>query len=124
VTNTAAVEVVGAERLAATLSSAGGDIAHPTAAASEAGRVLARQGSSNAPRRTGRLASSIRARPSGGDVEVGSSLIYAPVIHNGWARHHITANPFLRHALEQRTGEIVALYARDMDKAISQVKGA
>lgn len=123
-TQSKSVEIVGADRFARTMLAAASDIAHPTQAASEAGRVVQEQGSRNAPRRTGRLAGSIRARTSGGNAEIGSDLIYAPVIHNGWPAHNIRANPFLRRALDQRATQIVAIYTREMSNALKQVKGA
>ena len=64
----------------------------------------------NVPRRTGRLASSVKALASAtsASVKAGtpSRTPYAPVIHWGWAAHGIPSTPFLTDAADSisRTG--------------------
>jgi hypothetical protein len=90
------VRVEGAAELAASLHRAANELDHLDAAHSRVGGFVAAQAGRAAPRRTGRLASSVRVLGSTGkDVTVGSSLVYAGVIHYGWPRRGIAANPFL-----------------------------
>jgi phage gpG-like protein len=119
-----ATKVIGAERLSATMRAAGRDMEHMDAAGAKVQAQLTRDGRSRAPKRTGRLARSITGRTRGGSVEVGSSLIYAGVIHNGWPRHHISPHPFLTDALAADTPAVVNTYRAEVNKALSHVKGA
>jgi phage gpG-like protein len=118
------VDVVGADRLAATLAAAAhkiGDLSKPL---TEGAKRIWLRARSNAPRRTGRLAGSIHAQQSRSEALVGSGLIYAPVIHNGWPAHHIRANPFLADAFGQEQQAVVAGFADRVVNAIGTVKGA
>lgn len=66
----------------------------PTRAATEA---IARTAATLAPKRTGRLAASNRARSHGGTGTVTNSVRYAPFVEHGTAYMH--AQPFMRPAL-------------------------
>jgi phage gpG-like protein len=124
VTDGAQVKVIGAERLAATMRGAGRDIENMDAAGAKVQAQLTRDARGRAPKRTGRLARSVIGRNKGGDVEVGSSLVYAGVIHYGWPRHHIGAQPFLTDALAADAPRIVDIYRADVQRSLDQVKGA
>jgi hypothetical protein len=52
-----------------------------------------------APRRTGRLADSLRPYTSGNRAGVRSRLPYANPIHWGWPKHHIKASEFVLKAM-------------------------
>lgn len=119
------VEVVGLTRLQATMRKAAEDIKNMDRAAGDAGRLVATRGAGRAPRRTGRLAGSVRVLSvRDGGAEVGSGLVYAPVIHNGWPAHHISPQPFLDTALGESRDPVVDMYARDVDAALAKVRGA
>lgn len=64
---------------------------------------VARQASARAPRRSGRLAASLRAT----ETAVESPLVYAGVIHNGWARHGIEPHPFVLEAWDEVGARLV-----------------
>jgi hypothetical protein len=69
------------------------DLGEPLEATAQA---LVRQAAGNAPRRTGRLASSVHAEGSAKTrVRVVSDLPYAAAIHWGWPGHHIRRQPYL-----------------------------
>jgi HK97 gp10 family phage protein len=101
--------------------------------------ILDRQAKANAPVRTGTLRRSITGQVSGGGAtvvgRVGTSLKYAPYVHEGTAPHVIVPvsrkalywpgaahpvrrvnhpgtrpNPFLRKALAQRRGDVLRLW--------------
>jgi hypothetical protein len=50
--------------------------------------------------------------------------VYAPVIHNGWPGHNISANPFLTRGLENSRAEVERIYAAEAQDALGKVKGA
>ena len=77
-----------------------------------------------APRRSGRLAGSIRALGSqtSGRAAVGKkSVPYAGVIHYGWPARNITAQPFLEDALERRQNDVLVIWVDNQDKLIDKV---
>ena len=123
-TKGASVTVQGDTTLRLTLAKASADLANMTTAANMAGRTIATRAQGRAPKRSGRLASSIHATADGSDAAVGSNLIYAPVIHNGWAAHNITPNPFLVPIAEDTQPVWLNYYRADLGRAISQVRGA
>ena len=56
-------------------------------------------------------------------AEAGADLIYAPPIHNGWAAHNISPNPFLATALDRESNQVLAIYGRSVTDALGQVEG-
>lgn len=86
----------------------------------DAADVVAGQARREAPRRTGRLAASIRPGTSGARAMVRSPLPYAGPIHWGWPQQGIRANPFIERAadakapaaLEQLADSVEALSIR------------
>jgi phage gpG-like protein len=70
------------------------------------GDVVAARARTLAPRSTGRLASTIRTSRGGRYVSVGAggaSVPWAGVHEYGWARRNITAQPYLRPAVDAST---------------------
>lgn len=88
----------------------------------DAAEVVAERARSNAPRRSGRLASSIRAKATNttGLVEAGVGLAYGGVIHFGWPAHNISPQPFLYDALDERTQQVVEVYEQRVDDLITK----
>lgn len=95
------VKLVGGRQLTAALLRAGDDLADLRQANAAIARTIAERAQTMAPRRTGRLAASVRA---GVDVSAavvtagGPATRYAGVVHWGWPRHHIRPNPFASKA--------------------------
>jgi hypothetical protein len=118
------VQVTGADELVRTLARAGDQMDDFTAANMTAGQVTAAAASRRAPRRTGRLAGSIKAttRPNG--AEIGSTLIYANPIHWGWPARNIRPNPFLTTAFGENQPRIVSEYSKRVESIIDGVRGA
>lgn len=117
------VEVEGGARLSATLARASAAVGHLERPNAAAGGVVVNAARGNAPHRTGRLASSLTARPSGTGTTVGSTLPYAAPIHWGWPAHGIEPNPFAANAAQTTETRWVAEYARHVDSALAGVKG-
>lgn len=77
-----------------------------------------------APRRSGRLAGSIRALGSQtmGQVAVGKKAVpYAGVIHYGWPERNIAAQPFLEEALERRQDRVLKIWLVNQNRLIDKV---
>jgi hypothetical protein len=118
------IEVKGVDRLASTLDDAARQLGDLREAGTEAGRIITSVAAMTAPRRTGALAGSVAAEVvEGGGVVVGSDLIYAPPIHNGWAAHGISPQPFLADALDSSEGQVVEVYAKAVTAAVADVEG-
>jgi HK97 gp10 family phage protein len=120
------IVIEGADTLQRTLSAAGRDLADWASVNQAAAARLAQDAASRAPRRTGRLAGSIRATSDkrGGQVAAGGGgVAYAKVQEYGWAGHNIRAQPYMRPALTDGRGEIVQLYADRVDHIVASVKG-
>lgn len=68
-----------------------------------------------APKRTGRLARSLRVQATTRGVSIRSRVPYANPIHWGWPRHHIKPNPFIQRGAEARAERILDALAEEMD---------
>jgi phage gpG-like protein len=115
--------VDGAETVAITLGEAGQDLAQ--LAPPEVGTLIQNRSRAAAPFVSGRLRASINATAEEGRVQVGSSLEYAHVIHNGWAAHNIAANPFLIPVAEDAESAWGPMYSTAAARVVrSDVRGA
>jgi hypothetical protein len=120
------VRVEGLNNLVRTMKRAGEDIAALKEAHARAGEIVAHEAEVIAPRRSGRLAGTIRAarQVRRARVQAGrSSVPYAGPIHWGWPARNIEANPFLSIAARNTEPRWVAQYRADVQKALDQVKG-
>lgn len=117
-------EVQGGRQLRRTLKAAGVDLNDLKAAHAEAARIA--EQAVKAPRRSGRLAGSVRSAgtKTAGILRAGrASVPYAGVIHWGWPRRGIPARPFLSEAAQSSEPRWLPVYQRHVDKALDQVKG-
>lgn len=81
--------------------------------------IILRTAAGYAPKRTGRLAGSLRPFPAEGAAHpMGSTLPYAGAVHNGWAAHHIRPNPFLTRAGESTEPMWAAAYADTVERDV------
>jgi hypothetical protein len=120
------VQVVGARELASSLRAASDDLADMTAAQDRAGEYLVQTARRLAPRRTGRLAGTVRAHVAGPAVSVtagGVSVPYAGPIHYGWFARNIQPQPFLTDALQQGEPAVVNIYEDQVQRTCAQVHG-
>lgn len=119
-------EVIGADRLRATLRRAGDDLQDLKDAPAQAAGVVVR--AARAPVRTGALASTVRAGGVSGNVATvnagGGSVRYAGPIHWGWPARGIRAQPFLSIAATSSEPVWIKFYEREIEQAIDKVKGA
>lgn len=70
------------------------------------------------PRRTGRLAASVKAVSDLKNATIRSRLPYAGPIHYGWARRNIKAQPFLSVGVRKKRDEIRRVYADGITDAM------
>lgn len=116
------VTVEGADRLAATMRAAAGELADMGAVHAAVGSMIA--GRVSPPRLTGRLAGSIRSSSTPRDVVVGSNLVYAPVHEYGWPAHNIRARRYLASAFAGSINTALDQYGQAVADAVRKVKGA
>jgi HK97 gp10 family phage protein len=123
VTDKASVTVEGDDELAASLRRAADEIAEPTRALDNSGRIVEQRARAGAPVDTGALARSIHATRQGVEVHVGPTVgIYAAVQEYGSS--HTPAHPYLRPALDYSERVVTGLFLDDTNKALAKVEGA
>ena len=121
------VRVIGLDRLVRTLNKAQVDLTDLKDANKRAGEIVADDAIIRVPRRTGRLAGTIRASRQAKRAQVvagRSSVPYAAPIHWGWPSRGISAQPFLSDAARSTEPTWVAAYQDDVQAALDKVKGA
>lgn len=122
---TTVYRVDGARQLRAAFRKAGGDLSEFRALHGQVARVVvARQ---RAPRRTGKLAATVRpgATRRSAVVRAGNNratgVPYANPIHWGWAGRGITPNPWLVEAAHATEPIWARLYETELDKILRKV---
>jgi phage gpG-like protein len=123
VTNALRVELVGADRFIRTVDQAASDVGDLHRANDATSRFIAGRAAGRAPVVSGRLASSLHPESSAEYARVASNVIYAGVIHWGWAARHIRANEFLVPTAENTEPVWLRYYREDLQRALNKVKG-
>ena len=116
------VEVIGLDRLQSTLDAAAEKLEDLTKVNQEVATAVA--AAARPPRRTGRLAASVKPKPTATEAVVVVSAPYAAVIEYGSTRRHIRANPFLTTAFADTQTTTTAMYAKAVQDIADDVKGA
>lgn len=122
----AGVSVSGLARLRRDLRRAGQDMAELKAANAAAAQLVAAEAERRAPRRTGRLAASVRGNNSASRASVSAgraSLPYAGPIHWGWPARGIEANPFVVDAAQATESQWLPAYETDLERVASSLDG-
>lgn len=120
------VRVEGAARLRRTLREAGDDLADMKAAHKRAAQIAANASADLAPKRSGRLADTIRSSgtKTAGTIRAGrASVPYANPIHWGWFRRGIQPQPFLSRGARDSEGRWIREYEDYLDTALEKVEG-
>lgn len=120
------VQVYGLRNLKRTMRQAGVDVKQLSKINREAASFVANASRLPAPKRSGRLAASIRAGATqkAGVVRAGrKSLPYANPIHWGWFRRGIRPQPWLSNTAQATESGWRPLYEQHMNDVIDQVKG-
>lgn len=122
-----ALRVVGGRELRRELKAAGVSLQDLKAAHRAAAEIVARRGQADAPRVSGRLAGNVRAGATQRAAVVragGTRVPYAAVVHWGWPRRHIAANPWLSDAAVATESQWVDEYSQEVQKITDTVRGA
>lgn len=123
----AAVRVEGLHTLRRQLKAAGLDLQDLKDAHARVVEVVLVDAERLVPRRTGRLASTIRgsATPNYSVVRAGRAAVpYAAPIHWGWRAHHIQQQPYLQDAIEQNRDQITGIMLHKLQQVIDTIEGA
>lgn len=89
-------------------------------------KIAAVRGRADAPRRTGRLAASVRpgaTRIAAIERAGNTSVPYAGPIHWGWPKRHIKPNPFMSRAAHETQPEWIDIYFAKLNEMIDKIKG-
>ena len=122
-----AVEVIGAKKLRSTLRKAGADMKDLTAVHREVGGIVAGAARPTTPRRSGRLASTVRAgaTQTAAITRAGYARVpYAQPIHWGWPRRGIRAQPWLTVAAQSTEPTWFARYEAGIESILAKIQGA
>ena len=117
------IEVEGARQLKRALRQIEGGTSDLKAIHGKAAKIVEDAARPLTPRRTGRLAASVRSSgvASGGVVRAGFAKVpYAGPIHFGWAKRNIAPQPFLYEALDSRSAEVIRTYEDGVNKLIKE----
>jgi len=120
-------EVAGGRQLRKTLREAGEDLSDLKDVHKQAATLAANRSKQLAPERSGRLLATIRAAgtKTAGIVRIGNNtrVPYAPVVHWGWAAHHIAPNPFASKGAQQSESTWLPLYERYIGNTLNKIEG-
>jgi len=117
------IEVEGARQLKRALRQVEGGTSDLKEIHAKSAKIVERAALPLTPRRSGKLAGSVRSSgvASGGVVRAGFAKVpYAGPIHFGWAARNISPQPFLYDALDARRGEVIAAYEDNVKKLIKK----
>lgn len=124
----ARIEMTGQKELARRIRKIKGNLDDFKEANAKAANTVAVRARTLAPKRSGKLAKSIRpgatkrraVARAGNNRNSKSGVPYAGPIHWGWPARHIKANPFMSVAAQQTEPQWVKYYKLAADKAIAQ----
>jgi len=120
----AAVEVEGARQLRKALAELGDDAVDELKAVNMKGvEVVLAEALTRVPVRSGRLYETVRgsATKTRGTIRAGFKRVpYAGPVHFGWPARHIEPNLFLYDAVDERRGEVIAVYKKNIGKLIKK----
>jgi len=122
----AEVRVQGLNELIRTMKKAGEDLSDLKDAHARAGQIVANYARTIAPKRSGKLAGTIRAAKQvrRARIQAGrASVPYANPIHWGWPSRHIEPNPFLSIAARDTESQWRTYYEKAVADALAKVRG-
>lgn len=122
----AGIRVEGARELRATLKRAGDDLQDLKDAHRDAAQIVTAASRVKAPKRTGRLAASVRGSGAAATATIRagrSSVPYAGPIHWGWPARNIKAQPFITEAAQATEPIWTREYEAAVNKVLHRIKG-
>jgi len=123
------IEVKGLKQIQREVRSVDRDLAKEMRAAGKsAAQIIADQGEIEAPKRTGRLAASVKsvAQTNSAAVKAGTAarVPYAEPVHFGWPARGIKANPFLYRAIAKTSDRAAAEYEKKIGELAGRIRTA
>lgn len=118
------IKVEGIRTLRTALRRMEGDLSDLKDANGRAAGVVAAEAERRAPRRSGRLAASVRANRAAGRATVlagGAAVPYAGPVHWGWPAHHIDGQPFEVDAAQATEHVWLPIYEHDIARIAEKV---
>lgn len=122
----AGIRIEGQRELRKSLRQAGDDLEDLKAAHKAAAEVAAGGAKPHVPRRTGRLAGTIRpgGTKTGAVIRAGRKAVpYAGPIHWGWEARGIEPQEFLADGAKDTEPQWVELFYKALNKSLKKVKG-
>lgn len=120
------VKVEGARQFRATCKKAAIDLSSMKETHWKASALVWRKAVPRTPKRTGRLAASMRnaGTNTAAIVRAGSSGVpYAGPIHWGWAKRNIAAQPWIYDTAAESRDEWMAVYEAGVQRVLNTIKG-
>lgn len=120
------VEVEGLRNLRRTIKAAGMSLDDLKAAHKQVADTVVHRAAERAPRKTGKLAGTLRGSGTAGAAIVragGARTPYAGPIHWGWPRRHIKAQPFIYNAAGELHDPIARMYLAALQDIIADIEG-
>jgi hypothetical protein len=121
------VKIEGLDELVRTMKRAGVDVSELKEAHIRAAEIVATAAAQIAPRRSGRLADSIRPAKQVKRARImagGARVPYANPIHWGWPSRNIEASLFISNAAQSSEPQWKAAYLEAVQAALDKVHGA
>jgi hypothetical protein len=118
-----AVVVKGVDEVKSLINKVSNELENNLTLNKELSYELAQKASAMAPRLTGALASTVVGNPSEKKAQIlaGSAAVpYAGVIEYGWPEKNIQAQPYLRPAVHNNMGYIIAKYEESIKTTIKK----
>lgn len=120
----ASVKVEGLDSFLSSMQKAEQELGKLEGAHSAAAAVIASAVAAAAPRRTGRLAGSVRASRGSTGAAVDVTAPYAGPIEWGWPSRNIDGTHFAMNAARATEPQWVKFYEEGVQKALDEVRGA
>jgi len=120
------VQIDGLKRVRRELKRAGVDLADLREPNMAAARIVAAAAVPATPRRSGRLAGSVRpgaSRTAGVVRAGGASVPYGGPVHWGWPARNIKAQPWLSDAAQATEPQWVNTYFRTLEQVLDNIAG-
>lgn len=119
----AAIRVKGLRETVRSLERFGAEVSDLKAAFTKIGNLVVDEAKVIAPRRSGKLASTIVASKTKNKsiVRAGRGIEYAGVIHYGWPSHGIEPHPFLTTAVEHQQQAAIRTLDAELNNIIRKL---
>lgn len=88
----------------------------------KAGNIVVTEARALAPKRTGKLAGTIKAsKTKNKSIIRTGNLVYAPIQHYGWPAHGIEPKPYMTDAVAHKQDEVVRLIDVELQQLVNKL---